>query len=636
MFSISHSKKYLRPKTISLVLLAVMVGAGLIVYAKTRVSEGPYSLAADLPRGALVYAQFKDLPGLLKRWDESALKQQYLGSANYSQFQHRHLALKLVQRWSEFNDGLGFQLDSASIGEAAESGAALAIYDIGKLDLVFIAPLSEEKLAATRFFKSKSSFEETTLADGTSYYRHEVEASSGHQKQVLAFATIKGRFVLATNERLLLRTIANINGKAVKDTLADDPAFTTLSATFTPHFLTVWVDQTKLNDDYYFKQYWLMRNVTQLKGIRAGIFDVEFQDGRWTERRDFLTTAKAVRATNTLSAAEAQRLRALLPEGVPYVKVQSLNNDPQLVTTLLRDTLLDKRLSGSGQTKHLWSWQSYDDDGFYVAERDEESSQRSYTYLNGDYDSSIVDPRDARLTGKEEPGANPLGNEIDSQFLTSLQTAVGPASPQAALVATRPQTTSGPLFVEFRRVAIVTLQTPGNLKRDVLEEAISRVVQGRVTVAGPTVELKWVSHDEAARPWRELEMPLLGWKLCYAQLDSELILANSPELLKTVLENQGKQPGSKAPAAASLDDLTVVRFDQRKEAFDDILGRLDAEEAKRQKARAPKDSASPAPQFFAGEVGSLLNVAANVSRVEIRRSSSAGRLHEEIDYLLKN
>src|SRR5258705_5267484 len=101
MFLIVRGNKYLRPRIVLLVALAFIIAAGLIVYAKTRVSQGPYSLAEDFPRGALVYAQFKDLPALLKQWDDSSLKQQYLGSANYSQFQHLHLALKLVQRWTE-------------------------------------------------------------------------------------------------------------------------------------------------------------------------------------------------------------------------------------------------------------------------------------------------------------------------------------------------------------------------------------------------------------------------------------------------------------------------------------------------------------------------------------------------------
>src|SRR5262252_7928759 len=99
-----NSTKYPRLRPLSITGLLLLICAGLIVFARTRASENPYSLAEDLPRGALVYAQFEDLPALIKQWDRSHLKQQYLNSTNYQQFQHGHLALKLVSRWEEFND----------------------------------------------------------------------------------------------------------------------------------------------------------------------------------------------------------------------------------------------------------------------------------------------------------------------------------------------------------------------------------------------------------------------------------------------------------------------------------------------------------------------------------------------------
>jgi hypothetical protein len=51
---------------------------------------------------------------------------------------------------------------------------------------------------------------------------------------------------------LLVRAIANVNGKSPKDRLSDDPAFKTLSSIVSPHFAAIWVDQAKLNEDYYF------------------------------------------------------------------------------------------------------------------------------------------------------------------------------------------------------------------------------------------------------------------------------------------------------------------------------------------------------------------------------------------------
>lgn len=641
MNSGARSKKYFKPRLPAFVVLALIICAGLIVYSKTGVSHGPYSPAEDFPRGALVYAQFKDLPALLKQWNESTLKQQYLGSTNYAQFQHRHLALKLVQRWTEFNAGLGFPLDTSSLGEAADSGAAIAIYDIGRLDLVFIAPLSGEKLAATSFFKSKEQFEETQLPDGSSYYRRDLEVDRGRQKQVLAFATVKGRFVLATSERLLLHAIANINARAGKDRLSEDPSFKTLAATLVPHFATVWVDQAKLNDDWYFRHYWLMQNLAQLKDIRACMFDLEFQEGKWIERRDFLTRQKSGRPAEGMLIAEVQRLRELIPEDVPYLKLQSLKPDATLGSRLVRDTLLDRVAPASGETQNRGSWRSYDDSGFDASEENEESYGDRYTYLNSDYEAAINDPRAAHLSERQQPGPNPLFDQIDEQFLGGLDQALGPARPLAIAVATNPRTVAGPLFTEFQRMAVVTLQSPANLNRELLEIAIGKGVQGRLTVAGPSVDLKWVSREDGYHTWRELDMPLAGLRSCYSLQGHELIVTNSPELLTAVFA-AGKKQTHEPQSPASLEDLTVIRFAQRKQAFDDILGSLDDEESKRrQQARgqnANNAAVQPtplAPQFFSGEIGSLLDVASNVSRVEIRRSSFSNRLHEEVDYVLK-
>src|ERR1041384_6633437 len=294
-------KHRIRWTTASLVLICV----ALIVYARsTRSSKNPYSLAEDLPRGALVYAQFQNLPELIKQWDQSQLKDRYLNSTNYQQLLHRHLALKLISRWEEFNNAVGFPIDLSAIGSSTDGAAAVGIYDIGQLDLLFVAPISDEKVALTQFFKSKDHFQEVETPDGISYYSQTVEADRGRQKQVLAFATLNGRFVLGRNENVFLRALANIKSRATKDSIADDPAFKTLSQKVTPHFATVWVDQSRLNSDYYFKHYWLMQNVDELKNIRAGIFDLEQQQSRWIERREFLTTATAERSSSGIAEAE--------------------------------------------------------------------------------------------------------------------------------------------------------------------------------------------------------------------------------------------------------------------------------------------------------------------------------------------
>jgi hypothetical protein len=608
----------------------------LIVYARsTRSNKNLYSLAGDLPRGALVYAQFENLPELIKQWEQSQLKERYLSSTNYQQLQHRHLALKLVSRWEEFNSALGFPLDLGAIGSSTEGTAAVAVYDIGQLDLLFVAPIGEEKVALTQFFKSKDQFEEAETPDGTPYYFQTVEADRGRQKQVLAFATVNGRFLLGTNEKLFLRAIANIKKKGTKDSIADDPAFKTLSQKSNPHFATIWVDQSRLNADYYFKHYWLMQNVAELKKIRAGMFDLERQESKWIERREFLTTAPAERSNSGISAAELRQLYLQTPDDAPFVKLRSLVNNSGLSGKLIRDTLFDSPVEQDRNTRS-WSWDSYSSDDFYPASDDNYDSYDRYSYLDDSYDTTIDDPYDARVTDRAEPGRNPMFAELEQQFLNGLQNVLSPARPSAIAVATTPHATNGPLFVEFRKVAILNLQSSGNLRRELLEQTVALGAQGRLTVVSSASQPKWEDRNDAGLAWRSLHLPMLGWEICYALKNNVLIFSNSNELMKAVLASPKKDQQSSVAVTADFDELTIIRLDRRKESFDDVVDVLDADAIKKQQAsnadpNAPKGS----QEFFSGNISSLLNVASDVSRIEIKRRSLGNNLHEEIELVMK-
>lgn len=603
-----------------IVALLILTCVALIVYARsTRTSRNAYSLAGDLPRGALVYAQFENLPDLIKQWEQSQLKDRYLKSTNYEQLQHRHLALKLISRWEEFNNALGFPLELASLGSSTDGAAAVAVYDIGQLDLLFVAPISEEKVALSQFLTSKDQFEAAETPDGTPYYSQTVQADRGRQKQVLAFTTLKGRFLLGTNEKLFLRAIANIKKRGTKDSLADDPSFKTLSQKVNPHFATIWVDQSRLNADYYFKHYWLMRNVAELKNIRAGIFDLERQQSKWIERREFLTTGPAERSSSGIAAAELRQLYSRLPEDAPFVRLRSLVNNPTLSGQIIRDTLFDSPVEQAGSNRS-WSWDSYSSDDFYPVTEDDYDSYDRYSYLDGSYDKTIDDPYDARVSERVEPGRNPLAAELEHQFLSGLQNVLSPARPSAVAVATTPHATKGPLFVEFRRVAVLNLQAPGNLRRELLEQTIAQGAQGRLTVVSSAAQPKWESRTDAGLAWRSLQLPMLGWEISYALKDNMLIISNSNESMKAVLE--APQKNQLSNVSAEIDDLTIIRLDRRQESFDDIVNVL-----------ANPDKGSQ--EFFSGDISSLLTVASDVSRIEIKRKSQGNNLHEEVDLLMK-
>ena len=340
---------------------------------------------------------------------------------------------------------------------------------------------------------------------------------------------------------------------------------------------------------------------------------------------------KAYAVSAPIPDAELRRLYSMVPEDAPFVRVRALASSPALPAALLRDTLFDTPQSETKLGGESWSWRSYSSDDFYPdGSYDHESSYDRYSDLDYRYDSSIDDPRDARMIEPEEPGGNPVAAEVEQQFFTNVQAALAPAQPSTAVLTTRPHTTDGPLFVEFRKAAIIHLQFAGNLRRDLLEKAIAVAAQGRLTVAGRGSEPAWENRNEGEHSWRELHLPMLGWEICYAINNGELIVANSAELLKTVLDSPANKRSQETPVNA-FDDLTIVRFDQRKLAFDDIMKRLDKDETQPQ-----TDSAKLSEAFFPGNIGSLLDVASELSRIEITRRASSNGIHEEIHFVLNS
>src|SRR5262249_4844615 len=289
----------------------------------------------------------------------------------------------------------GFTIGASAFSAIADNRAAIAVYDIGRLDLVLIAPLGDEKFAATQFFQNKDNFEENEAPDGTVYYLSDVEADKGRQKQQIGFAQLKGKFVLATNEKLLLRAIANLGGQVKKDRMADEPSFQALSRAVTPHFMTVWVNQTQLNDDWYFKRYWAPQNAADLKKLRAGIFDLELQSDRWVERREFLLDGRVSNAGVGLSKQSLQQIERILPADEPFAQIRARGGVKNGGVGWVRDALLGGRVENAKRSRR-WNWERYDSGDFEVPASDENFYGYSrYSSLGYKYDQDVDDPDDA-------------------------------------------------------------------------------------------------------------------------------------------------------------------------------------------------------------------------------------------------
>lgn len=578
-------------------IAVVGVFIGIVAYAAFSAKK-EFSPAEDLPREAVVYAEFADLPAFLRLWEASELKRKYLASENFNALKQRRLGLKLAARWQEFNEAVGFPLDLETVGAFAEKRAAIGIYDIGKLEFVFIAPVSSELFAATGVFQDKDRFEEKVLEDGTDVYSITVAADHGRQPQKLLFADIKGRFVLATSEKLLLQTVKNINGKAAKNRLTDEPLFKDLREKSKPNLVSVWVNQTVLNKDYYFKRYWLMPDASRLKNIRAGIFDVSLETNKIVERRRFILEKET--KTVKFSRAETREMLALVPPDTAFYSLRTAN--AASAADAILDCIFDRKIpSAKAAPRNDFSSFSFNDF--------DDSESEGYEYLNEKFDVAIDDAPEADF--KESKVVK------DKSSSANLPNILQAANPQSVLTLTEPKNLPPPLFAEFRRAVVIKLAAPINQMQ--LEAAIAQIVKNRVSLTVSNINLTWKTRRENDLSWRELSLPMLGWEICYTQRGENLIVADHANLLRELLappENKLIENVSASP----IDNLTVIDLSRQDESFDAIFGRLAGDDSN---------------DFFVGSVGSLLESVSGIKTVEIENSSNLRFREEKVTFNLE-
>lgn len=578
-------------------ILAALSGA-VFVFAKIATPAADFKPAADFPRDALIYVQVRDLPALVNLWNESELRRRYFESAQFSRFKNKHLAMKLAARAGEIEAGLGIFPDLSFAAGLSETGAALAVYDIGKMEFVLIAAMSEEKILASKLFQMQNDFETLRLDDEIVVYTKEIEVDRGRQRLKIFFTGFEGRLIVATSEKYFLQTIANIKGQTPANRLSAEPAFAALAAATPPHLATVWLDQQKLNEDWYFEHYWLIDKTENLKNLRAGMFDFEITEKKAIERRVFLT--KETKPSPKISAAAADRLGRLIPETAHFYRFEpgSANTSGQILAGVLFDVNQTPGSAAARQPRKDYYFSDWE-------------QSYSYTYLDDDFSAEVNEPEAAESSAAETPRAG----------FDELTKIVRAADPAVSLRLFAPQIEPAPLFFENRKALLFSLQNPRGLNRAALENALALAARRQFTVDDQSGDFRWTDLAAENSQARQMTMPGLGWKIFYAARQNELIFANSEELLKQILA-AGKSPPE---FSEEFDELTVIELKNGRETFSQIFGTLETDAVS---GRGDRDD------FFSAGVGSLLEVVSGVERIEIKQTSAGNLLIEEIGFVL--
>ena len=316
------------PKIAILVVLLV-IGASLTI---AQIVDQPKPPAAFFPDGPLVYAEAQDLEQLLNWWRDSQVKASWEESSNQKQFQNSTLYLKLKDRMTKWGSGGKFSFNLNNLIQAAGSRSGIAIYDIGELKALAATRLPFSKAETTELWLARSRFQQKKSGN-QNYY---VEPREGS----LVFAYVNPYLIVSTDESLLVRAIENtLASEASTRTLEQSEKWQKFEKQITTDVM-LFLDQEALQQNRYFKKYWIHKNVAEFENIRAVWIDLKIEPSALVERRYFLQkdgSAASAELTTPDSLKAFQQLKhdTLLVDA-PVTAADAASQIVQLINRLPR------------------------------------------------------------------------------------------------------------------------------------------------------------------------------------------------------------------------------------------------------------------------------------------------------------
>jgi hypothetical protein len=266
-------------KRILLSSLVVVLAVRALVEAP---SPGP-DLAGYMPAGPLLVLEASDFGSLLKDWNGSAEKQAWLASSNFEVFSRSRLYTRLAEAQMEFAAAAGLPPDMNLLESVAGAESALALYDIGNLQFLYVSKVPSARALETALWHTRSSYE-TRNAAGVDYFIRTDPAS----RRVAAFAAVKDYLLLATREDLMAGALTLLAGQAGATAMGERWYSETARRAGAPGDLRLVMNIPALARSPHFRSYWIQRNVSEVRGFGAGIADVHRTASQIREDRVFL------------------------------------------------------------------------------------------------------------------------------------------------------------------------------------------------------------------------------------------------------------------------------------------------------------------------------------------------------------
>ncbi len=544
--------------------------AGIGWAAYRAAAPAAHPLSKYVPAGPLLYLEAKDFSALLSDWNSSPQKRQWIQSDNYEVFSRSRLFLRLKGASDQFTVAAGLPPDMNFLSQVSGERSALALYDIGNLQFLYITYLPSAKSMETTLWQTRAKFEPRSAGGVDFYLRRDPES-----KREVAFAIAGDYLLLATREDLIAGALQLMSGKPDR-TIESEPWWTqSTAAAGQAGDLRMVLDLEKLVPNGYFRTYWVQQNITDLSQYSAAVSDLVRSDREYREERVLIRKKELETAPPTGGASTAAELARLVPDDAG-VYVSAANPSADSCFALLETKLL---------APHL-----------------------------GPQPASQIAPQ-VQLTSGEQGGGSDLETRIDQapsarpaqQSTSALQELLNKTPILASLQVQSTERDKAGVFARIH--SAVVLVGGSDWSEAGVQSALVDFVRPGLTAS--QLGVGWQQESG----YQELDGL---WPLAAAVRGKYLLVSDAPALMESMLSKLDRK-SDREPA-----DL-LAAFNHRREhynftRFATLVDRPNASIAYGQNSERE-------PQFFSGNMASLSSTLAAVSaeRIEVRGDGSKVR-----------
>jgi len=551
----------------------VFAGIGWAAYRAAASAQAP--LSKYVPGGPLLYLEAKDFSSLLQDWNSSPQKAQWIQSSNYEVYSRSRLFLRLKGAGDQFAAAAGLPPDMDFLSQVSGEHSALALYDIGNLQFLYITYLPSAKSMQTTLWQTRAKFE-PRKAGGVDFYLRRDPAS---QREV-AFAVSGDYLLLATREDLMAGALQLMSGKPDR-TVESEPWWAqSTSAAGNPGDLRLVLDLEKLVPNGYFRTYWVQQNITDLSQYSAAVSDLFRSRTEYREERVLIRKKEPEQAASVDGLAAAADLARLVPADAG-VYIAAANPSSDACFALLETKLL---------APHL-----------------------------GPAPPSQMAPQ-VQLTSGEQGGGSDLETRIDqapaerpvTQSTSALKELLDKAPILATLQVQSSARDQAGVFVRLH--SAVALVGASDWSEPGVQSALTDFVQPGLTAS--QLGIAWQQKSG----YQELDGL---WPLLVSVHGKYLLLSDDPALIEPMIANFDRKSDRK-PA----EFLGGFNHQRERSNFARFTGLIDRPSV----GDSEVQNAEHQPQFFSENMASFSRVLAGVSAERIEVRSEGGKVRQTVTY----